>query len=613
MNTQETIDSMEPSASDAESVAMDAEPPSAVNGAEEPAASNDAEGHAAIQGVEESAASTGATDTATGIEEPANNAEEHAAIEGAEEPAATNSTEETAAMEDDFPVAEDGRVVIDVTRPLDRIVDRCVRLLAEDPFVFQKHGELVRVVTEEGNRVRLRPLRSIAARYLLSQKAHWVREDKPVHPPECVAKCIVSRTAWERIRVLRAVTSFPAMNADGGLPTEPGYDERTETYFTGELAVQVPERPSQDDARNAVAVLHDIVGDFPFANDEHRAAWLAGLLTPLARYAHDGNAPLILVQANGPRIGKTTLVKLISHIVFGADTPVITFTKNEDETRKRILSILREGESMVLIDNVGGQFGGQNVNALVTSRTFKDRVLGRSVTLEAINDTSWFVTGNNIQLGCDTAERCVNVRLQWDGEKPQERTGFKYPFLFETVRERRAELLSAALTILRAFIIAGKPVPSGMPAWGGFEAWSRLVRGALIFAGVPDPAATRFELEEHADIETDDKSALVAGIEDWQTTNGIRVAMRVNEILEHLRAEPKASSKLRRALEDVVGSPGALPDTKTFARHLRDAWNRNFGGLILRKEPDKKNGHRWRVERVGEPLRVVEAEGVQAA
>ena len=39
----------------------------------------------------------------------------------------------------------------------------------------------------------------------------------------------------------------------------------------------------------------------------------------LSRYAHDGNVPLVLVQANAPRVGKTRLVQVISEILTGSE------------------------------------------------------------------------------------------------------------------------------------------------------------------------------------------------------------------------------------------------------------------------------------------------------
>jgi hypothetical protein len=45
------------------------------------------------------------------------------------------------------------------------------------------------------------------------------------------------------------------------------------------------------------------VSDFPFERPEHRAAWLAGLLTPLAWFAFDGPAPLYRLRIARPQAG----------------------------------------------------------------------------------------------------------------------------------------------------------------------------------------------------------------------------------------------------------------------------------------------------------------------
>lgn len=493
----------------------------------------------------------------------------------------------------------DGRPTIDIKKPLEYVVARSVEVLAKDPTIFNMHSEL-KLVVDEGDRIRTRPIKTSQARELLARGAIWVAKGAKVHPPTDIAKIVVERTAWDGIRVLRAVTPFPAIDSEGRLQLEPGYDENTQTYFTGGVKIDVAEHPTQQDAAIAVETLLDIVQDFPFANKEsreHQAAWIAGLLTPLARYAHDGNAPLTVVQANTARAGKTTLVQVISKIVTGFDSSVITFTRNEDETRKRIFTFLRHPRSIVLVDNVVGQFGGANINAMLTTRSFEDRIIGQSKYLEVKADASWFVTGNNMSLAPDTAERCVHVRLQSDLENPHERTGFKYPYLFETVKERRGELLSAALTILKAFIAAGKP-DQGLSSWGGFEAWSRLVRGAVVFAGLPDPALTRAELEEEADVEADALSAVVKALWAWQEEAGITEAYQASDLLESLHAHPDRFGELRRALVNLSPSPGdALPSAKHVGRHLREAKNRNFGGYILRSQ-QRHNANLYTVERL---------------
>lgn len=501
--------------------------------------------------------------------------------------------------EDDEEFDDYGRPVLSLDKSMNYLVDRATQLLANDESVFQKHSQLVKVGAEDAQRAVIRPFKNSQVRYLLAKHAVWLDKKKKIHPPGHIAKCVLERTAWKGIRRLRAVTEFPAIAADGTLRLEAGYDTTTQTYFAGDVDVRLPERPTQDDARAAVDVLYDIVHDFPFANHDHRAAWLAALLTPLARYAHDGNAPLVLVQANGPRVGKTTLVKLISYIVTGQEAAAMTHTTNEEEARKRILSLLHAGRTLVLVDNVVGQFGGPTINAVMTSRTFEDRLLGHSVVIRATNDTTWYVTGNNMSLAPDTAERCLNVRLQSDLEKPHLRTNFRHQRLFEVVKERRGELLSAALTILKAYLVAGMP-DQALSSWGGFESWSRVVRGALVYAGVADPAATRLELEDHADEVLDERANLVLGIAEWQKVTGRVAGWMASEILEHVRAHPETAPRLREALEDIAGDRGVLPNAKTFARQLREIWRRNVRNFALHRDEDRKNGHRWRVEKLEE-------------
>lgn len=49
-------------------------------------------------------------------------------------------------------------------------------------------------------------------------------------------------------------------------------------------------------------------------------------------------------------------------------------------------------------------------------------------------------------------------------------------------------MLRAALTVLRAHDIAGRPCPSGMSVLGSYEAWSAAVRAPLLWLDEADPA-----------------------------------------------------------------------------------------------------------------------------
>src|ERR1019366_1600783 len=113
------------------------------------------------------------------------------------------------------------------------------------------------------------------------------------------------------------MTTFPVLSPEGELRTQEGYDPSTRTFFVGCCTVNVPEEPSLEEAKAACGRLLDLVSEFPFAGDAHRTAWLAALLTPLSRFTHEGNTPLVVFNANMPGSGKSTLAQLIAAIVTG--------------------------------------------------------------------------------------------------------------------------------------------------------------------------------------------------------------------------------------------------------------------------------------------------------
>jgi hypothetical protein len=65
---------------------------------------------------------------------------------------------------------------------------------------------------------------------------------------------------------------------------------------------------------------------------------------------------------------------------------------------------------------------------------------------------------------------CIPLtRLDAKCERPELRSGWRIPDLLSWARERRSDLLSACLTIVRAWIDAGKPM--GNYTLGSYEKW----------------------------------------------------------------------------------------------------------------------------------------------
>src|SRR5262249_47499027 len=123
--------------------------------------------------------------------------------------------------------------------------------------------------------------------------------EKPAHSPAWCVSAVHARADWQGIRHLEAVVDYPVLRPNGTILAQPGYDP--ETGLLLEMASAFPsisEHPSREDAIAARDLLLQVVADFPFERDVHRAAWLAALLTPLARFAFTGPAPLFLVDAN---------------------------------------------------------------------------------------------------------------------------------------------------------------------------------------------------------------------------------------------------------------------------------------------------------------------------
>lgn len=487
---------------------------------------------------------------------------------------------------------EQGRClpVIFLDREFHVVLDDAMRALASDPTVFAKGDQLVRVMVD-GDVPRLVSLGSAQVRELLSLRARWMK-DEAVHPPAGVASALARRGAWKYVRELRAMTTFPVLSASGDLRTEEGYDEATRTFYVSGSDVSVSDRPTREDAERACGQLLDLVSDFPFAGDAHKSAWLAALLTPLARYMHDGNAPLVVIEANMPGSGKTMLAQTIATIVTGSAVSVMACEKGEPN-RKEILSKLRASPSIALIDNVVGRFGGPNMATLITSRSFEDRAMGHLKTLSAPNDTTWLMTGNRITLAPDMARRCLHVRLQSTADKPHLRRDFHYPDLLQHAREHRQELLSAALTVLKAYAVARLPEVT-MEAWGSFEPWSRVVRGALVWCGLPDPASTRQELEDEAEESSTEHARWVHGWRELQEATNRCDGLTVREALTLLDGAPSAAPVLHEMIE-ALPRRGGHPDALVISRRLREAKDRNFDGSILRSLGSPKEALRWTV------------------
>jgi hypothetical protein len=220
-----------------------------------------------------------------------------------------------------------------------------------------------------------------------------------IHPPAFCIAAVAARGHWDNVRHLEGVISSPILRSDGSVLQTPGYDIITGLYYEpGGPTIDVPEAPTFEDAIAACHQLFEVVADFPFSSDAHRASWIAFILTPLARHAFQGPSPLYLIDANVRGSGKSLLADIGAIIVTGLKMPRMSCPKDDDESRKRITAIALGGDQMILIDNVSGELGGASLDAALTGTIWKDRILGRSEIVEMPLVTTWAATGSDVRL-----------------------------------------------------------------------------------------------------------------------------------------------------------------------------------------------------------------------
>lgn len=508
----------------------------------------------------------------------------------------------------------DPRPSIFVNTEVHRMVGQAIAALALDKNIYSRGASLVHVVRDAAAPKSVcRPVGAVSVRAMtapvlleaLSRAARWQKKDRkgvvvPSRPDLDTIKALRDRGAWPGILPLRGVIEAPALRADGTVIETAGYDEQTGFLFAPSAEYEaVPERPTRQDALAASEELLDVVCDFPFAADFHRAGWLALILTAFCRPALAGCVPLFAFDAPTPGTGKSRLVDTAAIIATGRDATRTTVPEGDAELRKRILGLLLDGDPIVVLDNAKVPIDFPSLDALLTGREWKDRILGRTSNAKLPNETLWAVTGNNLEFGSDTIRRTLRIRLESKLENPQDRRGFRHANLLAWVREQRPRLVRAALTILRAYFVAGRP-RMGCQPWGSFEEWSRLIGNCVMWLGLPDPQKSRLQLQGGADRS---KATLRTILLNWPTVCGGAVAVTARGAIDRLYPGRPGDWQdgLRTAIEEVTGTaPGVTPMSTALGTYLRGVRGRVVGEHYFDGDGKSRDDVvRWRVIKCG--------------
>jgi len=419
--------------------------------------------------------------------------------------------------------------------------------------LFVRSGQLVRVRQDENGNYVIELLSEAALRGILSRCVRFVvwaerGENRPTKPPLAVVKDILALPGWSEFAPISGIVTSPVMRPDGSIHDWPGYDPVTKTFYAGDLGLEIPERPTMEEAVECARyILDEVFGDFPFADEASRANVLAALLTVVTKHLVGGNTPLGLIDKPQAGTGASLIAEIIAEIATGNGACMETCPESDEEWRKSITSILMRGPQMVVLDNLSDTLKAPKLSQMLTARTWSDRLLGQNKIIDLPQTAAWFVTGNNIQLAGDVARRSYWIRLNAGTARPWLREGFRHPDLKAWVRENRANLLACLFVVVRAWVIAGRPEWTGKKL-GSFEEWSSTIGGILQFAGIEGFLDNGADLYDSADQD----------VAQWDIFLGIWQALERNDAI--------TAAQLKKRLTD--SGPGSNPENFPFQAEM---------------------------------------------
>ena len=377
------------------------------------------------------------------------------------------------------------------------VMESLILMNKTKPIIFQRSGKLCRIVRDDDNIPSIEIYNPYSFRGIMGRTADFVKvrnsekyeREITVFPPMDIVNDILSVGKWPFSK-LTSVIATPIVREDGSICTKPGYDPASGIYYDGNLEIDLPENPTQEDAKQAAKfVMDELFQDFPFVKNADKTAVLAGMLTLLIRPMISSAVPMLIITKPTPSTGASLLMDVISHVALGTPCPSTKFTGgNDEETEKRIGSLLLAGTPLIYWDNVDALFGGASINVLLTQKLIKIRVLGMSKMPGVDNTVCTFATGINMQLKGDMPRRSYFCHMESPLVMPwlRDPTKFKHPHLLHWILEHRAELVGTLLLMTRAWTTAGRPKGNCDNSIGGYEDWVEIIDGILTYSGVED-------------------------------------------------------------------------------------------------------------------------------
>lgn len=479
---------------------------------------------------------------------------------------------------------------------LPAIADAAERELAASGRHYQRGGVIVTVSTDPGTKataVKLVPLPALTR--ALAGAAVWMRFDKrmmewvPADPGEKYVRAVLDATDYAHMPVLNGIARQPYLRADGTLMTLAGYDQASGMFGAFvERDFPIPAKPTWEDALRALTELSSLLDEFAFAKPSDRAAALAGILTAAIRPSLPA-APMFHVRAPQIASGKSYICALLTAFATPQPSTPHSFPADDEECRKLLLAELMRAPAVVEFDNLTSDLiPHKSLCTALTSEFISGRILGVSKTAEPGTRALFLSSGNNVGPVRDMARRTVTIDLDPAVEVPAARE-FKRDPVGE-VRASRGMFVALALTVVRAWIVAGRPKADVCKPLASYEEWTDLCRRPLIWLGLEDPAASVFA----GMAEDPDRETLGALLAEWSArySKPIKVKQVVADADRHENAD------LLEVLREIAGERDGSINNTRLGRWIKRHAGRVVDGRRFVAATSTTNAAMWAVEKI---------------
>ncbi len=481
---------------------------------------------------------------------------------------------------------------------MNRVLDAAERELLHSGRYDQRGGLIVTVVTDPGTgetRVQEVGLQGLVR--ALSGAAVWERYDHRskswtrIDPPARHTAVLNESSAYPHLPVLSGLARQPYLRPDGSLMTSAGHDPMTGVFGAFDArSYTIPVEPTREQAKKALALLQGLLTEFCFTADYDRSAALAALLTAALRPSLP-QAPLFHVRAPIAGSGKSYLCRLITALATPQRGAPTSFPAHDEECRKMLLAELLRAAAVIEFDNLTDDLlPHKSLCTALTTEYISGRILGVSKIVTVSTRTLFLSSGNNVGPIQDMARRCLTIHLDPGCETPATRQ-YARPDLVREVLKQRARYVSAALTIVRSWIAAGRPI-TALRSLAGYGDWSDLCRQPLLWLGYSDPATSLFlSMNDDPDREMLDR-LLVA----WHTVFDNKPAM-IRDAVEQAKSNTPSSAELFESLRDIAEERGEL-NRRRLGRWIKRHAGRIVNGRRFVKADGNRSAEAWSVETV---------------